>query len=231
MDQHETEQFHLFEPANDYQITKRFLPHWFQPGVTVFWTMRFMDSLPKSAIERIEAEVTEWLWQNDPARRKATNAIPFRWQDYRFFAQSMQPEIRNGVREKVSQQVNIELDKCHGECWFRQPEVAQIMAGVLHYFDADRYDLDSFVIMPNHVHILFQFRDENCFETIRPSWLRYSARLINKHLGRKGDLWQPEPFDRLVRNAEEFESYQRYIAENPIRANLSSDQYLYWHRT
>jgi putative transposase len=230
MDPQETLQFNLFNPQNELHITERRLPHWFQPGASVFWTMRFLDSLPSEAIERIEAEVIECLWRNDPARRNAANPTTFSWSDYRNLCQTLQPEIRRKVQEKVSQQVNIELDKCHGECWFRRPELAQIMADVLLYHNSDRYDLDSFVIMPNHVHILFQFRDQNCFETIRPSWLRYSARLINQHLGRKGSLWQPEPFDHLVRNADEFEKYQRYIAANPTNAHLRTGEYFYWKR-
>jgi putative transposase len=224
-------EFNLYNPDGDVRISTRNLPHWFQPGVSVYLTLRFLDSLPSSAIRRIEDEIRDWLWRTDIARNK-NSAIPrFRWHDRKKFYSSLNADIKKAVQNQVSKQVNIELDKCHGECWFRRTEVAKIMADVLHFHNGDRYDLDSFVIMPNHVHVLFQFRGEHCFETIKPSWLRYSARLINKFLGRRGPLWQPEPFDHLVRNADQFEAIQRYIEQNPQRANLRDSEYLYWCRS
>jgi type I restriction enzyme R subunit len=50
------------------------------------------------------------------------------------------------------------LDDCHGECLLRDPMNARIVADGLLHFDGKRYDLDTFIIMPNHVHLLVQFR-------------------------------------------------------------------------
>jgi REP element-mobilizing transposase RayT len=97
----------------------------------------------------------------------------------------------------------------------------------LRYFDGDRYDLDSFVVMPNHVHVLVQFRPNISLTAQTESWLRYTARQINARLGRRGEFWQSEPFYHLVRSAEQFEYLQRYIAENPQKAHLHTGEYLY----
>lgn len=41
----------------------------------------------------------------------------------------------------------------------RDPRLTQIVADRLHHFDGQRYDLGSYAIMPNHVHVLFTLRD------------------------------------------------------------------------
>jgi len=83
----------------------------------------------------------------------------------------------------------------------------------------------DFVVMPNHVHLLAQFRDEDAMRKQCTSWARYTARQINRSLGRKGSFWQKEAFDHLVRSAEQFDYYRRYIAENPRKAHLEPGEY------
>ena len=68
----------------------------------------------------------------------------------------------------------------------------------------------AFVVMPNHVHLL-----------VTPNvtanhWLGplkgFTAHEANRVLGRHAPFWQDESYDRLVRNGEEFQQIQRYIA-------------------
>ncbi len=122
------------------------------------------------------------------------------------------------------------LDECHGACVLRQTHLAEIVADCLRFFDGQRYDLDRFVVMPNHVHAIVQFRQGFSLETISQSWMRYSARQINQQLGSSGAFWQPEPFDHLIRSLDQFEYLQRYIAQNPMKAKLKTREFLYWTR-
>ena len=46
-----------------------------------------------------------------------------------------------------------------------------------------------------------------------------SAYHINRLLGRRGQLWQDESFDRIMRS-QEFESKFDYICANPVDAGL-----------
>ena len=101
----------------------------------------------------------------------------------------------------------------------------------LQHFDGDRYDLDCAVVMPNYVHLLAQFHATTTCRGQCESWLHYTAWQINKKLGRKNAFWQSEPFDHLVRTAEQFEYLQRYIAENGQKANLPEADYLFWKRS
>ena len=47
------------------------------------------------------------------------------------------------------------LDKGHGECYLRRPELADLVEGAFRCFHNVRYELHAWVVMPNHVHVLF----------------------------------------------------------------------------
>jgi len=51
-----------------------------------------------------------------------------------------------------------------------------------------------------------------------------SAHKVNKVLGRKGPLWQPESFDHVVRSSENLDAKIAYLLENPIRAGLVKER-------
>ena len=112
----------------------------------------------------------------------------------------------------------------------RNQELAQVVGDSLRYFDGERYDLDCFVVMPNHVHLVVQFRPPTTLRSQCESWLHYTAVQINRHLGQRCRFWQSEPFDHLIRSVEQFAYLRRYIAENPKRANLRKREYWSWAR-
>ena len=90
--------------------------------------------------------------------------------------------------------------------------------------------LDDFVIMPNHVHFLCAFSGQSEMLKQCAEWKRFSARQINKHLGRTGEFWQVDQFDHLVRNLEQFEYYRRYVSENPKKAGLRTGTCMHYQR-
>jgi putative DNA methylase len=103
----------------------------------------------------------------------------------------------------------------------QQPEIAQIVADALcsgeHQFK--RYELHSFVIMPNHVHILVTPH------VVATRWLGplkgLTAYHANRSLGRTGQpFWQEESYDHLVRSPVEMARIQAYIEQNPVSAGL-----------
>ena len=95
------------------------------------------------------------------------------------------------------------------------------------YFDAERYRMGDFVIMPNHVHLLAAFSAAEAMTRQFDSWLHYTAFRINQRVGTKGRFWQREPFDHLVRSPEQYDYLRTYIAENPAKANIKEGDYLY----
>jgi type I restriction enzyme R subunit len=122
------------------------------------------------------------------------------------------------------------LDRGHGECVLKRPELAGVVARSLRHFDAQRYHLGDFVVMPNHVHVLVCLLGDTELESLCYSWKKFTAAEINRALGRKGRFWQEESFDHLVRSPEQFDHLRRYIADNPRKAGLSSGESLYWRR-
>jgi putative transposase len=101
-----------------------------------------------------------------------------------------------------------------------------MVAGALRHFDGARYELESFVVMPNHVHVLVTPREGEKLSEITHSWKSYTAHKINDHLGRDGTLWQKESYDHLVR--KQFHHYRRYVHANPSKARLSEGEFVWW---
>src|SRR4029077_19539033 len=98
--------------------------------------------------------------------------------------------------------------------------LARIVADAFHHFDGKRYDLDSFVVMPNHVHVLFRLRAGEALEKVVHSWKSFAAKKINRarergRLARTGQVWQEEYSDRMIRNERHLNGVRSYIARNP----------------
>lgn len=117
-------------------------------------------------------------------------------------------------------QVEKFLDAGYGSCYLRDPAVAKIVEDNLKFHDKNKYDLEAWVIMPNHSHILVTPYEGVELSSIAHSMKSYTAHEANKILGRTGRFWQVEPFDRYIRNARHFAAVVRYIENNPVKAGL-----------
>lgn len=114
------------------------------------------------------------------------------------------------------------LDAAHGECWLKRPEIAGLIADALRHFDADRYDLHAWCIMPNHVHVVVEPRVGHALPAIVQSWKSYTAKVANRIIKRSGAFWQTEYYDHLVRDEVEYGHAVAYVRENLERAGLSA---------
>jgi type I restriction enzyme R subunit len=123
------------------------------------------------------------------------------------------------------------LDLGHGACGLRDPDLAKIVADSFHHFDGQRYILLDYVVMPNHVHLLAAFPDEEGMLAQCKSWKHYTATQINKKLGRSDRLWQQDAFDHLVRSEGQLSYLRLYIRDNPDKAGLRSGEYAHYSRT
>ncbi len=95
----------------------------------------------------------------------------------------------------------------------RDPRLAQIVADRLHPFDGQRYDLWSYVIMPNHVHVLFTLRDGESLPKTLQGWKGISSRLTHKTgLSELKPFWQFDSFDRLILGPDHFSTVRAYFA-------------------
>jgi REP element-mobilizing transposase RayT len=201
-------EFEFYDPNRELVVTEGHIPHWYQPGVATFVTFRTNDSVPLDVLRRIEVQRQE---------QKGQRVRPPSSADWAGF-------------DEYSREIMDWLDRGYGACVLRRPDCTQEVASAIGHFDGIRYDVSDYVVMPNHVHVLFSHRGTFTPSGICYSWKKYSAVRINAILGRHGHFWQEESFDHLVRSAEQFEYLRTYIADNPIRAGLNLGEYILYQR-
>ena len=115
------------------------------------------------------------------------------------------------------------LDKGAGMTFLGLAEIAAIVEENLLRFDEVKYKLHAWVVMPNHVHVLFTPVNEFTLTSIMHSIKSYTANKANRLLERSGKFWAAEYFDRYIRDGKHFSNTLKYIHNNPVKAGLCSD--------
>ena len=176
----------------------RDLPHWQQGEVMQFVTFRLADAMPerKLAIWREERDV--WL-----------DLHPKPWS----------PEKSAEYNERFTEQLEFWLDQGHGSCVLKGREYREALEEVLMHFQGDRVEHESWVIMPNHVHLLFTPRAP--LDDLLKAWKGVSSKKIGL-----GPIWQKNYRDRLIRDLDHYRSAVRYIRKNP--KGLPENSYTLW---
>ena len=112
-----------------------------------------------------------------------------------------------------------------GACHLRRPDIrAEVQLCLLH-FDGKRYDVDAFVLMPNHVHSVIKPAAGHDLSMLLQGIKGVSANRCNRLLQDKSAFWMDESYDHIIRDAEELAAFRNYIAGNPAKAGLKPDQY------
>lgn len=112
------------------------------------------------------------------------------------------------------------LDSGHGDCHLRGPQIAALVENGWRHFDGQRYRLLAWVVMPNHVHLLYEAWLVPMPDLL-DSWKSYTAREANKLIGRTGVFWQDGYLDTFIRDEAHFHRATRYIENNPVTAGLA----------
>ena len=177
------------------------LPHWSQRCAT-FVTFRLADSLPAGKLTAFAAEREEWIGQHPEPWDEKTEAeyeelFPARFQAW--------------------------LDAGCGSCILADASCRRIVEETLRHFDGVRYSLYAYVVMPNHVHVLFMPAEGFAGAEIVQAWKSYSAKALNRARNASGVVWQKESYDHLVRSVEEFNHIRSYIRNNA--PHLAYDAY------
>jgi REP element-mobilizing transposase RayT len=109
-----------------------------------------------------------------------------------------------------------------GPQYLRRPGIATAVVEAIHYREREqRYQLHSYVVMANHVHLLMTPLTD--VSKLMQSLKRFTAKEANRILGLTGhSFWQDESYDRLVRNKTEFQRIARYIEMNPVKCGIVS---------
>lgn len=108
---------------------------------------------------------------------------------------------------------------------------ARILINTMKYLDKSNYVKSlSWVVMPDHLHWLFQLGDRATLPEVVKRLKASSARSINQGINRQGAIWQKSYYDRALRSDEDVKTLSRYIIANPLRAGLVEDigDYSHW---
>ena len=198
-------------PLRSGMHTRGYLPHVKREGARYFVTFRLADSLPREALLKLQAERAERLsrfYAQEDAAQQLGTAAP-------------QSDALEAIERDYYRELERYLDRGCGECWLRQPEIAELVANALGFFAGERYQLNAWVVMPNHIHVVMWPLPNHTLSVILQSWKRFTARAANKILRRTGQaFWQPESFDHWIRNDEEHARCCSYVVNNPVKARL-----------
>lgn len=184
----------FYNPATDTDKARRHLPHWEQTEKFFFVTFRLADSLPQEVLRRLKEERAAWRALHPEPWDEATEAEYY---------------------EKFHVRVEKFLDEGHGSCVLREERICRIVHDALRHFDGIRYRLACFAIMPNHVHVLLKTLGGHELSDVLFAWKSFTAHAMNRALGGRGQIWQHESWDRMIRSRAHFDRVVRYILDNP----------------
>ncbi len=204
---------------------RRNLPHWQPAGASIFITWRLYGSLPESAIIRLRDAQRLLLREAERANEKAEER-----------------KLRH--HKKVFAMLDRLLDAAEsGPLWLREVAIADMIQEALLVGYSTLYKLWSYVVMPNHVHVLLRpnvAQTSVCDVDIRSSQTEvcatyvplkeitkrikgYTAREANRIMKRTGQtFWQAESFDHWARDDAEFYRIIDYIENNPVKVGLTA---------
>jgi REP element-mobilizing transposase RayT len=194
------------EPAN--RLTAGFhsrnvLPHIKREGGTYFVTFRQHGTLPREIVLGLKQERERIIEHAKAAKR------PLTWHE--------QEEVFRWYSNRVDKY----LDDARGVCHLRNPELANLVVGAIRFFDCDRYELRSWVVMPNHVHAVVRPNRMHTLSDTLHARKSFTAHEINKRLPRKiVPFWQSESYDHLIRDDEDLHRCCHYTTMNPVNAGL-----------
>jgi type I restriction enzyme R subunit len=198
----------FLDPEREVKVHKHGLPHWQQSDTYIFITWRLFDSVPQPLIKNWKERRETWL---------------------KFHPKPWDKKTEQEYHETFSGEMEHWLDQGLGSCLLRERETAQIVASCLLHDHETLYEMDSFVIMPNHIHLLVLLK-ETPLEDLMQTWKSVTSHRINKQLKREGSVWQGNYWDRLLRSEAHYHKTRNYIQANPTKAHLPPGDYLLWMR-
>ncbi|OFV91998.1 MAG: hypothetical protein A3H28_16900 [Acidobacteria bacterium RIFCSPLOWO2_02_FULL_61_28] len=105
---------------------------------------------------------------------------------------------------------------------FIKPPVCEIVIETLfHYRDKQSYLLHSFVLMPDHIHLILTPGPNISLERAVQFVKGGSARRISQALNYRLPVWQRGYTDHHIRDAQDYQNHVRYIEANPVKAGLA----------
>ncbi|QQL45413.1 transposase [Sulfuriroseicoccus oceanibius] len=176
----------------------RDIPHWQQGEAIQFVTFRLADSMPQRVLRRWCDQRKLWMEKNPEPWDEAT---------------------RRTYHSLFTQEMERYLDAGMGSCLLRERENRDVLEVVFRRDDQRRAIFYSWVIMPNHVRVLFSPLGD--MGRLLKTWKGVSARRIGR-----GGIWQKHYRDTIIRDRGHFACVVKYIRRNP--ENLNPNDFSLW---
>jgi putative transposase len=104
--------------------------------------------------------------------------------------------------------------------FFAEQNCSLFIESLLHYRDKDAFALHSFVLMPDHFHILLTPAIDTTLERALQFIKGGSAHKMRGERPANSPVWQRGFSDHRIRDAGDYISHARYIEQNPVRKRL-----------
>ncbi|HWA82607.1 MAG TPA: carbamoyl-phosphate synthase large subunit [Fimbriimonadaceae bacterium] len=184
-----------FDPERVEKRQGAYLPHWAQENAIYSVTFRLTDAVPSHVANQ---------WREERERFEAMRA-----------QRALSPREELEWKKLQSEKVEAFLDSGHGACLLADGGAGELVSKALKHFDGVRYKLHAWCVMPNHVHVVVEPLGEQSVPKILHSWKSFTSHEIGK-----GEIWQSEYYDHLIRNGDDYDRCIRYVESNPASAGL-----------
>jgi len=165
-----------------------------------FVTFRLGDALPAMKIRQWQAERRSWL-----------STYPKPWDT----------ATEHEYHRRFTWKLESWLDEGCGSCRLREGAAREHLVQALMRFQGERVRHQAWVIMPNHVHLVFHPLVP--IAKLVQAWKSVSAAAIGV-----GPIWQRNYRDTLIRDGDHFIKAVRYLRNNPVKAKLREDEFSLW---
>ena len=172
------------------------LPHWEMRGVVYHVCFRLADSVP-------QAKLQEWLDERQHLTRTARQS-----------GRALTDDEVTRLKYLYSENIEKYLDSNYGACWLRNAQAAEIVVRTLSHDDGAQYRLIAYGLMPNHCHVMIELTKDVSLASVVQAWKSVSSHRINRLLGRKGELWQADYYNHIIRTGQSFHRQLSYVFSN-----------------
>lgn len=196
----------------------RKLPHFHRVGATFFVTTHLHGSIPIDALKKLQVQrdiqIEEIKQKNLPDKDRQIYLL------HRAFFHKFDDL----------------LDACQNSpTYLNLPSIANIIEEEIRKYDGVFYNLISYTLMPNHMHLVLDFsiqlNTNHPFEIENYTNLSKVMKLIkgassyksNKEIGNKGKpFWSIGYHDRYIRNYHHFLGAVNYTINNVVKAKIAT---------
>ena len=196
------------EFKNSENWSKHFLPHYNAENKYQMITYRLADSLPQKVLSSLGSPQSS-AGKNNPGS----------------------PQSSAGKEEELARRKTIEsaLDKGYGSCILARPDIAEKVIETWEFYHKKHYQLISYVVMPNHVHVLIKTLDSWDLGKIVWAWKSYVSKYVLSHDSYKAILIKSnakrEDFKGKSRIPQERQKYMK-----PAKDCGAPRKIALWHR-